>query len=167
MPTGLAMTLRCSCADSDTSVHSTASADGGSRLTGIYYDPYDYEIDADPYPVWKRMRDEAPLYYNDTHDFYAVTRYADVRDMSVDWHTYSSAYGSVLEIIRNPAMLEQIRNMLFEDPPIHDIHRAILSRAPDAAAGVRPRATCPPAVRRLPRPVRRLRRVRLRGRTSG
>ena len=98
-------------------------------MTGIYYDPYDYEIDADPYPVWKRMRDEAPLYYNDTHDFYAVTRYADVRDMSVDWHTYSSAYGSVLEIIRNPAMLEQIRSMLFEDPPIHDIHRAILSRA--------------------------------------
>ena len=31
-------------------------------MTGIYYDPYDYEIDADPYPVWKRMRDEAPLY---------------------------------------------------------------------------------------------------------
>ena len=106
-----------------------AYADGGSRLTGIYYDPYDYEIDADPYPIWKRMRDEAPLYYNDKYDFYAVTRYADVRDMSVDWHTYSSAYGSVLEIIRNPAMLEQIRNMLFEDPPIHDIHRAILSRA--------------------------------------
>jgi cytochrome P450 len=98
-------------------------------LTGIYYDPYDYEIDADPYPVWKRMRDEAPLYYNEKYDFYAVTRYADVRDMSVDWHTYSSAYGSVLDIIRNPAMLEQIRNMLFEDPPIHDIHRAILSRA--------------------------------------
>ena len=98
-------------------------------MTGIYYDPYDYEIDADPYPVWKRMRDEAPLYYNDKYDFYAVTRYADVRDMSVDWHTYSSAYGSVLDIIRNPAMLEQIRNMLFEDPPIHDIHRAILSRA--------------------------------------
>ena len=56
--------------------------------------------------------------------------------MSVDWHTYSSTYGSVLEIIRNPAMLEQIRSMLFEDPPIHDIHRAILSRALDAAAGV-------------------------------
>jgi cytochrome P450 len=98
-------------------------------MSDIYYDPYDYKIDADPYPIWKRMRDEAPLYYNDKYDFYAVTRYADVRDMSVDWHTYSSAYGSVLEIIRNPAMLEQIRSMLFEDPPIHDIHRSILNRA--------------------------------------
>ena len=62
-----------------------AYADGGSRLIGIPYDPYDYEIDADPYPIWKRMRDEAPLYDNHTYDFYAVTRYADVRDMSVDW----------------------------------------------------------------------------------
>src|SRR6478752_7859382 len=38
----------------------------------LYYDPYDAEIDADPYPVWKRMRDEAPLYYNERHDFYAL-----------------------------------------------------------------------------------------------
>ena len=37
----------------------------------IYYDPYDFEIDVDPYPVWKRMRDEAPLYYNEKYDFYA------------------------------------------------------------------------------------------------
>ncbi len=32
----------------------------------LYYDPYDFDIDADPYPVWKRLRDEAPLYYNDS-----------------------------------------------------------------------------------------------------
>ena len=110
-------------------------------MTDIYYDPYNYEIDADPYPIWKRMRDEAPLYYNDSYDFYAVTRCADVREMSLDWHTYSSAYGSVLEIIRNPAMLEQIRNMLFEDPPIHDVHRSILNRAltPRRVADLEPR----------------------------
>jgi cytochrome P450 len=95
----------------------------------VYYDPYDYEIDANPYGIWKRMRDEAPLYYNDKFDFYAASRHADVRDMSVDWQTYSSGYGSVLEIIKNPAVLEQIRNMLFEDPPIHDIHRSIINRA--------------------------------------
>ena len=50
---------------------STATAD-------LYYDPYDFEIDADPYPVWKRMRDEQPLYYNEKHDFWAVTRWDDV-----------------------------------------------------------------------------------------
>lgn len=96
----------------------------------IYYDPYDYEIDANPHPVWKRMREEQPLYYNDKYDFYAVSRYQDVRDMSVDWKTYSSHYGSVLELIdAGPEVLDVARNMLFEDPPIHDLHRSILARA--------------------------------------
>ena len=39
----------------------------------IYYDPYDWAIDTDPYPLWKRLRDEAPLYYNDRYDFFALT----------------------------------------------------------------------------------------------
>ena len=43
-----------------------------------YYDPYDFEIDADPYPVWRRLRDEAPLYYNEKYDFYALSRFDDV-----------------------------------------------------------------------------------------
>ena len=91
----------------------------------IYYDPYDYQIDAYPHPVWKRMRDEAPLYYNPDYDFYAVSRYSDVRDISADWRTYSSGHGSVLELIdADPEVLEINRNMLFEDPPIHDEHRA-------------------------------------------
>lgn len=107
----------------------------------IRYDPYDYEIDRHPHPVWKRMRDEAPLYYNEEYDFYAVSRYADVRDMSVDWQTYSSARGSVIEMIKHPEVVEQIRNMLFEDPPIHDVHRAILNRAltPRRVADLEPR----------------------------
>ena len=44
----------------------------------IYYDPYDFEIDADPYPIWKRMRDETPLYYNEKFEFYALSRFDDV-----------------------------------------------------------------------------------------
>ncbi len=96
----------------------------------IYYDPYDYQIDAYPHPVWKRMRDEAPLYYNPDYNFYAVSRYRDVRDISADWRTYSSGHGSVLELIdADPEVLEINRNMLFEDPPIHDEHRAILARS--------------------------------------
>jgi cytochrome P450 len=94
----------------------------------IYYDPYDYALDAHPHPMWKRMRDEAPLYYNEKFDFFAVTRFNDVRDMSADWRTYSSHYGSVLELIDHPEVLDQARNMLFEDPPIHDEHRSVLAR---------------------------------------
>jgi cytochrome P450 len=45
---------------------------------GVYYDPYDFEIDSDPYPVWQRLRDEQPLYCNERCDFYALSRFADV-----------------------------------------------------------------------------------------
>jgi len=44
-------------------------------MTDLYYDPFDYDIDIRAHDVWRRMRNEAPLYHNDTHDFYALTRY--------------------------------------------------------------------------------------------
>jgi len=99
--------------------------------TDLYYDPYDFEIDNDPYPVWRRLREEAPLYYNDKHDFYALSRFSDVEQGLTDWQTYSSAKGMLLEIIK--AVIEYgvelpPGNILFEDPPIHDVHRGILSR---------------------------------------
>ena len=47
-------------------------------MSDLYYDPYDFDIDTDPYPIWKRLRDEAPLYYNDHYDVWALSRHADV-----------------------------------------------------------------------------------------
>ena len=93
----------------------------------IYYDPYDFDIDADPYPVWKRMRDEAPLYYNERHDFFALSRFDDVRECIADWKTYISGKGSVLELIRSGMEIPP-GIILFEDPPAHDVHRSLLSR---------------------------------------
>jgi cytochrome P450 len=93
----------------------------------IYYDPYDFEIDTDPYPVWKRMRDEAPLYYNEKYDFYALSRFDDVERCSVDWRTYISGKGSVLEMIKSGMEIPP-GLILFEDPPAHDMHRGLLSR---------------------------------------
>ena len=46
----------------------------------IYYDPYDLDLQLDPYPVFRRMREEAPLYYNEKHDFFAVSRFDDVEN---------------------------------------------------------------------------------------
>jgi cytochrome P450 len=94
---------------------------------GIYYDPYDFEIDDDPYPLWRRMREETPLYYNEKYDFFALSRFDDVEKGLLDWETYRSGRGSILELIRAdfdvpPGLV------LFEDPPIHDIHRGLLSR---------------------------------------
>ena len=93
----------------------------------LYYDPYDFEIDEDPYPIWKRLRDEAPLYYNEKYDFYALSRFDDVERCSVDWRTYISGKGSVLEIIKSGIEMPP-GNILFEDPPAHDMHRSLLSR---------------------------------------
>jgi cytochrome P450 len=59
----------------------------------LYYDPYDAEIDQDPHPVWKRLRDEAPLYHNERYDFFALSRFADVEPALVDWDTYRSGKG--------------------------------------------------------------------------
>jgi cytochrome P450 len=93
----------------------------------IYYDPYDFEIDTDPHPVWRRMRDEAPLYRNDRYEFWALSRYEDVAAGLSDWRTYSSARGTVLEFIRNGTQFPP-GTILFEDPPLHDAHRALLAR---------------------------------------
>jgi cytochrome P450 len=99
-----------------------------SRVAGeLYYDPYDFQIDDDPYPIWKRMRDERPLYRNDRFDFFAVSRFDDVEACSRDWRTFISGKGTVLELIRANVTLP--RGMfIFEDPPIHDLHRGLMSR---------------------------------------
>ena len=93
----------------------------------VYYDPYDFEIDADPYPVWKRLRDEAPLYYNEKYDFFAISRFDDVEQGLLDWGTYRSGKGSVLELIRANLDIPS-GAILFEDPPVHHVHRALMSR---------------------------------------
>ena len=48
-------------------------------MTTVRYDPYDVDIDRDPYPTWRRLRDEAPLYRNEEHDFWALSRWDDVK----------------------------------------------------------------------------------------
>jgi cytochrome P450 len=93
----------------------------------LYYDPYDFEIDSDPYPVWKRLRDEQPLYYNSRYEFFALSRFEDVDQCSKDWETYISSKGTVLELIKSGAEMPP-GSIIFEDPPAHHIHRRLLSR---------------------------------------
>jgi cytochrome P450 len=98
-----------------------------SHGSTIVYDPYDYAIDADPHPVWKRMRDDAPVYWNETYEFWALSRFADVYEASRDVETFSSARGTVLELIDRP--IETFAPMIFQDPPYHTLLRALVSRA--------------------------------------
>ncbi|BBY19831.1 cytochrome P450 [Mycobacterium stomatepiae] len=93
----------------------------------LYYDPFDVDIDSNPYPVWKRMREEAPLYYNEKFNFYALSRYDDVARELHNWETYRSGRGTTADILfANIEVPPGI--LLFEDPPLHDLHRKLLSR---------------------------------------
>ncbi|PQM53564.1 cytochrome P450 [Mycolicibacter virginiensis] len=91
------------------------------------YDPYDVDLNSDPYPMFRRLREEAPLYYNAEHDFYALSRFDDVNKALVDHQTFSSARGAILELIKANTPIPP-GLILFEDPPIHDIHRKLLAR---------------------------------------
>ena len=98
-----------------------------STESAVYYDPYDVAINADPYPAFRRLREEAPLYYNEQYDFYALSRFEDVERGFVDHHTFSSAHGGVLEAIKAGYRAPN-GVFIMEDPPVHTAHRGVLAR---------------------------------------
>ena len=89
--------------------------------------PFSYDFHEDPYPIYRWLRDHAPLYRNDRLDFWALSRFADVMAAFADWATYSSAEGVLLERL-DPKYLEMTPMMLFLDPPQHDRLRKLVSR---------------------------------------
>jgi cytochrome P450 len=93
----------------------------------VYYDPYDVAINADPYPTFRRLRDEAPIYHNDRYDVWALSRHADVEKGLVDWQAFSNCRGDILEIIQAGVELPP-GVVMFEDPPPHTMHRGLMSR---------------------------------------
>ncbi|HEY6532982.1 MAG TPA: cytochrome P450 [Acidimicrobiales bacterium] len=105
--------------------------------SSVHYDMYDREIYASPYDVYRRLRDEAPLYYNEEYDFYAVSRHADIVRVLGDRETFISGKGGIYELLRHPMELPP-GLFIFEDPPVHTMHRGIVSRlfTPRAVAGL-------------------------------
>lgn len=97
------------------------------HTTDLYYDPFDFDIDDNPYPIWQRMREESPLYHNEKYDFYALSRYEDVARELHNWDTYRSGKGTTMDIIMSGVEVPP-GVILFEDPPLHDLHRRVLSR---------------------------------------
>ena len=98
-----------------------------SAVKAAYFDPYDVKLNADPYPMFRRLREEQPLYYNEQHDFYALSRFADVDRALVDHETFSSARGAIIELIKANIDIPP-GVIIFEDPPLHDVHRKLLAR---------------------------------------
>jgi cytochrome P450 len=94
---------------------------------GPYWDPYRPDLAADPYPAFRQLREEAPLYHNPDYDFYALSRFADVEANLANVEVFSSARGDILEFIKEdidipPSMF------IWRDPPQHTAYRAVVSR---------------------------------------
>jgi cytochrome P450 len=98
-----------------------------TTTTGPYYDPYDPALLLDPYPAFRRLREEAPLYRNEIYDFYAVSRFDNVEAALVDRDTFSSEKGVILEMIKADIVMPP-GTLIHEVAPSHTIHRQVLSR---------------------------------------
>lgn len=115
------------------------ASNNGSAGEAVYWDPYKPDLTADPYPMFRRLREQAPLYYNEEYDFYALSRFDDVQQGLRDYETFISGKGAILEIIKaNAEMPDGV--FIFEDPPKHTVHRGILARifSPKALSALEP-----------------------------
>ena len=94
----------------------------------VAFSPYDYRVHEDPYPVYARLRDEAPLYRNDELDFWALSRHEDVAGAFRDPSRFSSANGVSLDPAAWGPYAHRTMSFLALDPPRHTRMRALVSK---------------------------------------
>jgi cytochrome P450 len=110
----------------------------------LEFDPYSDVFFNDPYEVYRRLRDEAPVYRNDHYGFWALSRYDDVVAAHRDWRTFTSTRGITIDVLTDPdgatLLLQATGSMIFMDPPEHDRMRNLVSRVftPKAVADLEP-----------------------------
>jgi cytochrome P450 len=90
------------------------------------YDPFSEEMNRDPYPTYKWLRDHAPVYYNPDRDLWAVSRHDDVSRVMRDWERFSNAEGADTDNLG--ARIPAPGNFLDTDPPVHDELRAVVHK---------------------------------------
>ncbi|MED5810867.1 cytochrome P450 [Mycolicibacterium sp. 050232] len=95
--------------------------------TDLRWDPFDRALHAEPYGVWKRLRDELPVYHNPEYDFYALSRFDDVMAASLDTESFSSEHGITLDAITDDPWGAP-RAMIMMDPPEHTAMRKMVNR---------------------------------------
>ncbi|MGO4447147.1 cytochrome P450 [Mycobacterium sp. 2YAF39] len=94
----------------------------------MVFDPFSQEFFDDPYEIYRWMRSEAPVYYSEKYDFYALTRHPDVAAAFKDPATYSSAYGVDLSMVQAGGLPPDVRILQFMDPPEHRHMRSVLNK---------------------------------------
>lgn len=92
----------------------------------VVFDPFSDDFFNSPYATYRRMRDEAPVYYSEKYDFYALTRHADVSVAMKDHVTYSSARGIDLQMVRSDDPVPPL--MIMMDPPDHRRMRSLVNK---------------------------------------
>jgi cytochrome P450 len=98
-------------------------------LAPVHYSPYDYAVHEDPYPIYRRLRDEAPLYRNDELDFWALSRHADVLDAFRDPARLSNRFGVTLDPAAYGPNAHRSMSFLAMDAPRHTRMRSLVSKA--------------------------------------
>lgn len=109
--------------------------------TPVEFDPFSDEYFNDPYDLYRRMRDEAPVYFSEKYGFYALSRFADVLAAHRDWEGFSSAHGiELFTLSMDPEEVKDFRSIIMMDPPEHDRFRALVSRVftPRAVTALEP-----------------------------
>lgn len=94
--------------------------------SSIYYDPFSAEIDRNVHAVWRLMREEQPVYWNERYGFWALSRFEDVWTGYHDTATFSSTHGVQPEALDKPVGVPLV---IFMDPPEHDWMRKLVSPA--------------------------------------
>jgi len=110
----------------------------------VEFDPFSSVFFDDPYDVYRRLRDESPMYHNETYGFWALSRYDDVVAAHRDWETFSSSHGVDLWTMKSdPEHVRNMRMIIMMDPPEHERMRALVSRVftPRAVAALEPMIT--------------------------
>jgi cytochrome P450 len=94
----------------------------------LVFDPFSEEFFNGPYEIYRRLRDEAPVYCNEEYDFYALTRHKDVAAAFKDFETYSSAHGVDLAMVRAGGPPEGANSIIMMDPPGHRRMRSLINK---------------------------------------
>jgi cytochrome P450 len=89
------------------------------------FDPYSPEVDADPYPLYRTLRDQHPCFWSRDANMWILSRYSDIYDAMMDWRTWSSAKGNLMDELPNRAG----STLGTTDPPHHDRLRGLISHA--------------------------------------
>jgi cytochrome P450 len=102
---------------------------GANLSEAVHWDPYNPNYFRDPYPVFRQLREKAPVYFNEEHGFYALSHYVDVERGLKDHETFSSARGGIMEIIKADPRPEFPNSLfIFQDPPVHTAFRQLMQR---------------------------------------